>query len=365
MVNDRKLMTIMDYYRNKNLLLVGLNDSQGVNLSSPFLKNGLLEHIADLLYNHNLSLEVIDAFSLMMNKTEHVDYILKNNLSKEEIRLSQIYSAVCALKNDAEKKHLPNFLGNIGYLSKFIYRTNLDDDKVRISTAISDAYEPLIIYSSGVNNLMRSVGSDLISIQQDYIDRHKKPNYNYTLSKSRNKDILLNVINGVKKNFENILSLNSGADIYVLGAYIPDALKKKEFSPFADLIYIYNGQLNELCAEYGLSLIQTDNILRGYNKKRRNFHITSRGHEVLAESIINHIYFNKISPTSMYPKTAVFEVDGLGSRGMKDLLSLDYNLAMEKASQLTGYEKQRALDIALEHKNEIEIFEKVLTYTKR
>lgn len=35
-----------------------------------------------------------------MNKTEHIDYILKNNLSVEGIKLSQIYGVVRYLLHD-------------------------------------------------------------------------------------------------------------------------------------------------------------------------------------------------------------------------------------------------------------------------
>lgn len=90
---------------------MGLNDSQGVNTTSTFFKKGLLEYLAAALTSDELTPEVINAFSLTMNKTEHIDYFLKNNLSLEEIKLSQIYSVVSALEKVMSDIGLPKFLG--------------------------------------------------------------------------------------------------------------------------------------------------------------------------------------------------------------------------------------------------------------
>ena len=87
-LDNEKIEELRQYYKNDGLLIVGLNDSQGVNTTSTFFKKGLLEYLAAALTNEELTPEVIDAFSLTMNKTEHIDYFLKNNLSLEEIKLS-------------------------------------------------------------------------------------------------------------------------------------------------------------------------------------------------------------------------------------------------------------------------------------
>ena len=94
--DNEKIKKLIDYYKDNGLLIVGLNDSQGVNTTSTFFKKGLLEYLASALTSEELLPSVINAFSLTMNKTEHIDYFLKNNLSLEEIKLSQIYSVVSA-----------------------------------------------------------------------------------------------------------------------------------------------------------------------------------------------------------------------------------------------------------------------------
>ncbi len=58
----------------------------------------LLEYLTFAFTSHDLKPEVINAFSLAMNKTEHVAYFLNNNLSLEEIKLSQVYRAISALE---------------------------------------------------------------------------------------------------------------------------------------------------------------------------------------------------------------------------------------------------------------------------
>ena len=84
-ITDReKINKLIDYYKDNGLLIVGLNDSQGVNTTSTFFKKGLLEYLTNALTSDQLTPEVINAFSLTMNKTEHIDYFLKNNLSLEE-----------------------------------------------------------------------------------------------------------------------------------------------------------------------------------------------------------------------------------------------------------------------------------------
>lgn len=43
-----------------------------------------------------------------------------------------------------------------------------------------------MIYSSGVNDLMREVGANLFGIEAMCKARDKKPNYYYTLEKTKN-----------------------------------------------------------------------------------------------------------------------------------------------------------------------------------
>ena len=66
--NDEKIEKLIQYYKDSGLLIVGLNDSQGVNTTSTFFKKGLLEYLATALTSEVLTPEVINAFSLTLNK---------------------------------------------------------------------------------------------------------------------------------------------------------------------------------------------------------------------------------------------------------------------------------------------------------
>ena len=180
-----RIEKLINYYKEKELLIIGLNDSQGVNTTSTFFKKGLLEYLAASLTTKELTPTVINAFSLTMNKTEHIDYFLQNNLSLEEIKLSQIYSVVSALEKVMADMKLPKFLGQVGNLYRLIYTSKEGDEQIKITSSLSKALEIVLIYSSGVNDLMREVGANPFSIKSIYKARDQKPNYYYTLEKTK------------------------------------------------------------------------------------------------------------------------------------------------------------------------------------
>ena len=360
-----KLKQLQNYYKDKETLLIGMNDSQGVNVNSTFWKKGLLDYIADAIKTEGLSNEVINAFSLTMNKTEHIDYFLKNNLSIEEIKLSQIYSTISALEKLMTDLGLPKKLGTIGNVSKLLYKPTSGDKEKRISTLLKNTEEPIMIYSSGVNNLMREVGSNPFAIKNDYKQRNKKPNYYYTLAKTENPRTLKKVINSIERNYENILDINPKTDIYTLGAYIPKALTKEELKIFKELVLKYNEELERISKEYQITFIDTEEVGKKYNQSSNNFHISSAGHNALANYILHCMYENKIKNQKQPSKkrTSIYEISNKGVQGVIDSISLECNKSLEKSKKTTGYSRKRELAILKEHEREKEIFQKVLTKT--
>ena len=358
----KKSVELIEYYKNKGLLIVGLNDSQGVNTTPTFFRLGLLEKIALSLTSEELTPQVINAFSLTMNKTEHIDYFLRNNLSLKEIKLSQIYSVISALEKIMIDINLPIFLKNVGNVYRLIYTPMLGDEKIKISSSIEQAQEPIVIYSSGVNDLMREVGANPFGIKHDYATRDKRPNYYYTLEKIDNPKTLQKVIASIKKNYDTILGINSCADIYTLGAYIPKALQKKEMNIFRDLIIEYNEKLLNLCREYGITFVDTEAIGKHYNNSESNFHITSTGHDALAICILSHMYQKKIAPKNKNTNIGHCEITNDGSKGVIESIRADFEKSYEIAKEMFGYQKLRELEIAAEHKREMEVFQKVLKH---
>lgn len=362
--DNEKIESLIQYYKDNGLLIVGLNDSQGVNTTSTFFKKGLLEYLAAALTSEELTPEVINAFSLTMNKTEHIDYFLKNNLSLEEIKLSQIYSAVSALEKVMTDKGLPKFLGKIANLSRLIYTPKQGDENIKISTSLKDAVEPVMIYSSGVNDLMREVGANPFSIKGDYKKRDKKPNYYYTLEKTNDPNTLKKVMDAIERNYDNILGINSKIDIYTLGAYIPKSLQSEEMNIFRDLVIAYNERLLDLCKQYGITFVDTEEVGKNYNNSGNNFHISTAGHNTLANYILGYMYQNKIvsKKENNYVNGDTYEILNKGPNGIIEQTLFDYEQSCKRAKELSGYSKEREFAIADEHNRETEIFQKVLTH---
>jgi len=167
-----KLEQLRQYYDDKGLVIVGLNDSQGVNTTNLFRK-GLLEYLADLLTDGQIDAKVINAFSLMFNKTEHIDYFLKSNLSVEDIKALQVSGMVSALEKAMKDFHMPTILGKIGYVSKALYRKKSGDSEIFLTDSIREAFEPIIIYSCGANDLMREGCNNPFQIGRDYENRRR------------------------------------------------------------------------------------------------------------------------------------------------------------------------------------------------
>jgi len=361
--DNEKIEKLIQYYKDNGLLIVGLNDSQGVNTTSTFFKKGLLEYLAVALTSEELTPEVINAFSLTMNKTEHIDYFFKNNLSLEEIKLSQIYSVISALEKVMSDVGLPKFLGKIGNAYRLIYTPKQGDKNITISTSLRNAKEPVMIYSSGVNDLMREVGANPFGIKGDYKAKDTKPNYYYTLEKTNDPRTLKKVIEAIERNYDTILGINSNTDIYTLGAYIPKSLQSEEMNIFRNLVIAYNESLSDLCKQYGITFVDTQEVGKNYNNSESNFHISTAGHNALANYILGYMYQNKIATRSKnnYTSNGICEISNKGSEGIIESTSFDYEQSYKKAMELSGYQRERELAIADEHKRETEIFQKVLS----
>lgn len=368
--DTKKISQLTDYYKNKGLTIIGLNDSQGVNTTSVLNKKGLLEYLKDVLTTEDFTPEVINAFSLLMNKTEHIEYFLKNNLSVEEIKLSQLYSAISAFQKVMDDINLPKFLGNVAYAYKMAYKVNKGDENIFITDSIVNSEEPTVIYSSGANDLMREVYNNPFQLIGDYKKRDEKPNYNWTLKKAESPKSLENVIKNVKENFELILSLNNKTDIYALGIYSPKSLQKEELKIFRDLISKYNEKFIELCDKYHITYINTEVIGQKYNTQDANFHITSAGHNSLANSILGHMYNKKIEgakKTIIIPKTNIsFDLSNrTGAKGVINNLQFDEYTHRREMKKSNGYDKKVASLKQKEAISQEEVFKKVMKKSHR
>lgn len=210
---------------------------------------------------------------------------------------------------------------------------------------------------------MREIGSNPFSIKKDYKARNYHSNYHNIVQKIKNFSTIKKVIESIANNYETILGINPQTDIYTLGAYIPKSLQKKDMTLFRDFIMAYNESLYSLCRQYEITFIDTTQIGKKYNKSNNNFHISVTGHSTLANNILDAIYQKKI--LSQQPTTnRIQETDKIfnyGCSGMIKLLSHDYHQSYARTMHLTGYDREREIAIAKEHKREIDIFQKILT----
>ena len=354
---------LKNYYRNRQieLAIIGLNDSQGVN-------NNMLQYIANLLSGVNIDITTIDAFSLLLNKAEHIDYFLKYNLSVKEIKLSQIYSAVASFRKVMHDIGLPEFLGNIAYLYSLIYKIEEKDKSIRITDTLQRSQEPILIYSSGANNLMREVANNPFSIKKDYKNRNETPNFYYTVDKCNDPVVLQGVIDSIKRNFDTILGINDKTDIFALGIFVPKALQIAEMNIFRELIIRYNEALGSLCKEYAVDYVDTEFIGREYSKSSIDFHGSPEGYKVLADYILLILYEKKQMSTfkgntCLDDKSLISTTFNPISNGIEGIITdieSTYQKLMLESVNLIGYDKYVANRIIAEHKREVDVLKRVL-----
>ena len=79
------------------------------------------------------------------------------------------------------------------------------------------------------------------------------------------------------------------------------------------------------------------------------------------------MYHNKFEAENSIERKAIspIELTNDGAQGIIDSISLDYEQSLRRASELSGYARERELAIADEHSRETKIFQKVLTKESR
>ena len=339
-MDKEKIAKLRDYYKDE-LTIIGFNDLEVVTNVSSFLKKGLLNYLSELLSSDELKITVVDAFSPLIKRSEHINYFLKSNLSIEEIKLSKVYSNVLTLEKLMVNRHLPKALGKIGYLFAYRNLINKDNDITCITALLEEASNPIIIYSSGYSNLKSEIDFDGVNPPK---------NMDYTLSKIKSKKILSKVMTGVERNFYNILSINDKSDIYVLNALLPNTLEEVK-----NLVISFNESLYNLCTKYNLTYIDRNNI--------------DNNSKSLSEEIASAIYINKfVTEKKQIKEYSDFGYNTKGALGVMDNAFRDFREKESLAVIKDGYEKEHLLHIANEDKDAYYVFgkvQKVLTKRNR
>ena len=300
--------TIVNHYEPiGGLHLFGLNDSQGVCLPPIPFKRTLLGEVSYALNRRGLATDSIDAFSLLLNKTEHVDQMLKYNFSVEQIKASQVKSAVLSLSKALSENGYPAFLGRIANIYKMNYRIKPGDREKFISTELRKSTEPVVIYSCGANDLMRAVGSDPLSLLRTYKEFHEgmdpekrecaRRRFDYSVRRASDEKTVNDTIDAVKRNFDTILGVNNGARIVALKLFVPQTFFREDYLlSFKNMIENYNGKFSEACSEYGVSTVDTQLVSIEHCNGEGNFHNSPFGNKELAYGIIGAIGDSIIAP---------------------------------------------------------------------
>lgn len=273
--------------KKNKLLIIGLNDSHGVDTTFKINKKSFMWYIRKEFDSRKIKYEMFDCFSLFFNKTYYVESFFKHNIDKKTIRLLQIYGNIMALKKSMIDYSLPKFISTI----RNVYRLTYPKVKhnTSLTTELKNSVQPFIIYSSGANDLMKLIGTDPFSVIRHYKKRDKEPNFYYSLNQAVKFELVDDVICKIKDNLKLINSYNPNTIVFVLGAYIPTSLKATEMKKFRDLIIRYNDKLKDTCSECNAIYIDTNEIGERYSKKKYSFHISTKGHKELSKILINSI----------------------------------------------------------------------------
>jgi hypothetical protein len=298
-----------------------------------------------MLKSDNYDIKTFDAYSMFFNKTRHIDYYLKHNISLEEIELIKKYGTSNEVKHALGDNQIGDFLGKIA--SNFIeskFNDVPDKKNFKLSTSIKEATKPIILYSSGINDIMYQSCIDPFSAKGYF--KKEKNKYYYALDrvKGDNKEKNMDkIIDGHKSNFEKLLSLNSNSKILALSAYLYSVGEEYD-KPFMDFVILYNERLEKLCKEYQINYI--DLRFLEHTRYQSAYHTYF---ESFSKQVANKIILelsNSIKNERTIYNSSDYNYDNEGSRGMLSdmvdyrtkLFETDSKFASRKSQELSREE---------------------------
>lgn len=296
--------------------------------NSSVFTNSLLRLIEKEINSTGL---IIDAGSLTLNKSEHIDITLGYNLTLEEIKIAKLISIHDGISNFVKERFgvqtqlkLDNSIFNRLFDPSLVRTGELD--RIGISDIIRKSKSPLIIHSTGANNLMRILGTNPYTLEKDYINRDANFKFYYALAKATSDKTVPMVIDGIKSNFENIYTLNPNSKIFSLGLYMPKIFKKEKYQEFRNLILRYNEALEKLCAEYDVAYIETMTQGKYHENHVIDFNLSFKAQQEIAKMIVQEL-FMYLDSVRFEPKhKEIKEINGYEDK--KSLVSAYENLAI-------------------------------------
>ena len=283
---------LQEYYKGRNVVIAGLNDSQGINVST-LVTRGLLDHIAHSLSAKGVDITYFDCFSLLFNKIEHAEFLLDQDLNRAEIKLIQNNGNLEAIRNAMKNMHKPLIFGEVGRLLSVGNQPTDEDFGQGITTSLAEADIAKLILSVGPNDLMRILGTNPYDINKDYKNREINNTYNYALEAAKDPRTITMVMDKYKRLIEKARSINNDMNIYSLGVYKTGSLQKPEFVTFSELIEKYDEELKKLCASEGITFIDNKEGSKHIGDLS-GFHLNGTGIKILSNKILQHMWEDDI-----------------------------------------------------------------------
>lgn len=332
---DLKLTSLGNHYRDTGMVVIGANESLGVPCAIRSKnRQGFSELFVKAFRTLGIDVTYINAYSMKINKSWHIDRLLKHNLSVAEIKKIQELSIDYARKGPIEKIGMSKNL-------KEMYSIQDEDFNIRIADELQNAEQPLFFYSCGANNIMHKLHASPISA---IINNETRA---HALRRIDEEKALLTIMKDIAQNFENIYSLNSKTDIFCLGIYIPLAFQRfmailPKLGKFNDIINEYNYELQKLCTIYNVAFVDNSYLTKYCGMMGLDFHAVQEGHNLMAQNMINEVY-NKVilnkRVNSLPSPISQFEIDNKGLPGMVEDANADYLKAISMLSH-TGTENE-------------------------
>lgn len=255
------------------VFMIGALDCYGVpytpdNLEQKSYLDLLAEELGELC-----DIDYVNMHSIAFNKTWELESLLKKDFTKEKYynlnkRLSQ---KVITTSNRFDHPVNENFLS---------YYDNVTNPTMKITTAFSQASEPIFIYSCGGMNLdyyLKCPTCDLKKIIPEFIF-HIKDNLNKTMS-------------DIENTLLYIKSINPKTKIYLLGVY-PMIENKILRYLLQDFYRIYNAYLKKVCSKL-IDVYYVDVFENIKNVAPHDNHPNFKGQQLIKKQVINSIYKNQ------------------------------------------------------------------------
>jgi hypothetical protein len=278
--NSLKMAKLTEKYKqvgkDSPILLIGGVDSIGVPYTRDNKLNLSFFDIVRAYFESHTNIRTIEMYSMSTyNTTDYINWCIKNNPTLERLKINLREGIDCCRKaNGIQYIKLPKKTKKLYRIDDYDGNTNFTDELIKGT--------PVFIYSCGLNDLLKDIGTNL---------RNRKE-----IKRLLSKDIKGPIYNTMEKIDENITELtkvNPQIEIYVIGLYIPTRYSyiRNRLAPF---IEDYNKALEELCSNHdNVHYVDNSNI----NKQEIapfDWHLNSRGQKHVGKNIINQMEKNKV-----------------------------------------------------------------------